>query len=191
VRKRLAHSQQALAFAGLKRLALSAPQVNDLKAGLLSFNFKLLDGRAVDHSENKGPSAGRGQVPRCSNRTEPEATTHAVPRRRRRFDLKSVHPARPRASGLFVAVCVGGLKVLLRARRMRAAWSPRSSFFRSFLAVLQLTLPEICLNPKICGQALLTDFSERRTCPLLDAFRRLGLSRTWAPVCWDRRRRAF
>jgi hypothetical protein len=66
-----------------------------------------------------------------------------------------------RASGLFVAVCVGGLKVLVRARRMPSAWAPRSSFFRSFLAVLQLTLPEICLNPKICGQALLTDFSER------------------------------
>jgi hypothetical protein len=173
VRKRLAHSQQALAFAGLKRLALSRPPVTTSKGGCCRSISNC--GRAVDHSENKGPSAGRGQVPRCSNRTEPEATTHAVPRRRRRFDLKSVHPARPRASGLFVAVCVGGLKVLLRARRMRAAWSYRSSFFRSFLAVLQLTLPEICLNPKICGQALLTDFSERRM--------RRGGSRRISPSC--------
>ena len=131
----LAHNQQAVAFAGLKRLALSR-----LKAGQLSFDFKLLDGRAVDHSETKAPA--RAGAKYQGVRTEqPEATTHVVPRRRRRFDLKSVHPARPHASGLFVAVCVGGLKVLVRARRMPAAWPPRSSFFRSFLAVLQTGSP--------------------------------------------------
>ena len=104
------------------------------------------DGRAVDHLENKGPSAGRGQVPRCSNRTEPEATTHAVPRRRRRFDLKSVHHARPRASDLFVAVCVGGLKVVVRARRMPAAWPPPSSFLDRFWRFFSSRSPRFALT---------------------------------------------
>jgi hypothetical protein len=60
VAQRLAHSQQAVAFAGLKRLALSCAPSNDLKAGLLSFDFKLLDGRTVDHTENKRPQRGPG-----------------------------------------------------------------------------------------------------------------------------------
>jgi hypothetical protein len=75
VRKRLAHSQQALAFAGPQRLTLSRAPCNDLKAGLLSFDFKLLDGRAVDHSEKAPARAGaKYQGVRTEQSQKPQLT---------------------------------------------------------------------------------------------------------------------
>src|SRR5262249_51524885 len=65
---------------------------------------KIRGAARVGSTENKGPSArlGPSTVP-MSNRT---GATHAIlPRRRRRFDPKSVHPTSLYSSGLFVTLC--------------------------------------------------------------------------------------